>query len=137
MNEQIRIRVYKDSPNTSIAETKETSKKVDSSKQSKEQKAITTALLNAGKQVIAQGIQQYTKLSGNYAITDALNFINESALIVGEIAFGGPVGIIAAAVTVTSKITNAGVELVQEKRTLTFLNQGLGKIQTYGNRGDY
>jgi hypothetical protein len=137
MNERINIRVYKDAPGTSVAAIKETEKKKDSSKQSSEQKAITTALLNAGKQVISQGIQQYTKLSGNSGVTNALNYINETALIVGEIVFGGPVGMIAAGITVTSKITNAAVELVEEKRSLTFLNQGLGKIQTYGNRGEY
>jgi hypothetical protein len=51
--------------------------------------------------------------------------------------FAGPVGWISAGSMMTNKIVNYAVEIAKEKREINYLKDGLGTVQTYGNRGDY
>ena len=83
-----------------------------------------------------QGVNKYAELSGNYNVTDNLSLVLEGASMVAMM-FAGPVGWISAGSMMANKIVNYAVEIAKEKREITYLKDGLGTVQTYGNRGDY
>ena len=98
--------------------------------------AVTAALISAAKQAAMQGVNKYAELSGNYNVTDNLSLILEGASMVAMM-FAGPVGWISAGSMMANKIVNYAVEIAKEKREINYLKDGLGTVQTYGNRGDY
>ena len=69
-------------------------------------------------------------------VTDNLSLILEGASMVAMM-FAGPVGWISAGSMMANKIVNYAVEIAKEKREINYLKDGLGTVQTYGNRGDY
>ena len=83
-----------------------------------------------------QGVNKYAELSGNYNVTDNLSLVLEGASMVAMM-FAGPVGWISAGSMMANKIVNYAVEIAKEKREINYLKDGLGTVQTYGNRGDY
>ena len=98
--------------------------------------AVTAALISAAKQAAMQGVNKYAELSGNYNVTDNLSLILEGASMVAMM-FAGPVGWISAGSMMANKLVNIATTLIKEKREITYLKDGLGTVQTYGNRGDY
>ena len=145
MNDAIAIRIYKEgtaesttnrvdaTPSAQEATTQEgKANKVDGIRNS----AVTAALISAAKQAAMQGVNKYAELSGNYNVTDNLSLVLEGATMVAMM-FAGPVGWISAGSMMANKIVNYAVEIAKEKREINYLKDGLGTVQTYGNRGDY
>ena len=145
MNDAIAIRIYKEgtaesttnrvdaTPSAQEATTQEgKANKADGIRNS----AVTAALISAAKQAAMQGVNKYAELSGNYNVTDNLSLVLEGATMVAMM-FAGPVGWISAGSMMANKIVNYAVEITKEKREITYLKDGLGTVQTYGNRGDY
>jgi len=145
MNDAIAIRIYKEgtaesttnrvdaTPSAQEATTQEgKANKADGIRNS----AVTAALISAAKQAAMQGVNKYAELSGNYNVTDNLSLVLEGASMVAMM-FAGPVGWISAGSMMANKIVNYAVEITKEKREINYLKDGLGMVQTYGNRGDY
>jgi len=145
MNDAIAIRIYKEgtaesttnrvdaTPSAQEATTQEgKANKADGIRNS----AVTAALISAAKQAAMQGVNKYAELSGNYNVTDNLSLVLEGATMVAMM-FAGPVGWISAGSMMANKIVNYAVEITKEKREINYLKDGLGTVQTYGNRGDY
>ncbi|HOD61789.1 MAG TPA: hypothetical protein PKG96_06765 [Bacilli bacterium] len=145
MNDAIAIRIYKEgtaesttnrvdaTPSAQEATTQEgKANKADGIRNS----AVTAALISAAKQAAMQGVNKYAELSGNYNVTDNLSLVLEGATMVAMM-FAGPVGWISAGSMMANKIVNYAVEIAKEKREINYLKDGLGTVQTYGNRGDY
>lgn len=145
MNDAIAIRIYKEgtaesttnrvdaTPSAQEATTQEgKANKADGIRNS----AVTAALISAAKQAAMQGVNKYAELSGNYNVTDNLSLVLEGATMVAMM-FAGPVGWISAGSMMANKIVNYAVEITKEKREINYLKDGLGMVQTYGNRGDY
>ena len=145
MNDVIKVSIYKGgvdyssnggvdiTPSAQEATTQEgKANKADGIRNS----AVTAALISAAKQSLMQGVNKYAELSGNYDVTDNLSLILEGASMVAMM-FAGPVGWISAGSMMANKIVNYAVEIAKEKREINYLKDGLGTVQTYGNRGDY
>jgi hypothetical protein len=145
MNDAIAIRIYKEgtaesttnrvdaTPSAQEATTQEgKANKADGIRNS----AVTAALISAAKQAAMQGVNKYAELSGNYNVTDNLSLVLEGATMVAMM-FAGPVGWISAGSMMANKLVNIATTLAKEKREINYLKDGLGTVQTYGNRGDY
>ena len=145
MNDAIAIRIYKEgtAESTTIRVDATQSAQEATTQEGKINKtngirnsAVTAALISAAKQAAMQGVNKYAELSGNYNVTDNLSLILEGASMVAMM-FAGPVGWISAGSMMANKIVNYAVEIAKEKREINYLKDGLGTVQTYGNRGDY
>jgi hypothetical protein len=139
----LKVRIYKDGGTDEISggnggqiENTQIAPSETNKKSSIQSSAIATALINAGKQTIMQGVNAFADLSGNHKITDGISVALETASMVG-MAFAGPVGWIALSTQLVNKGINYYVEYKKESREINYLKDGLGNIQTYGNRGVY
>ena len=145
MNDAIAIRIYKEGTaesttnrvdNTPSAQEATTQEGKINKTNGIRNSAVTAALISAAKQAAMQGVNKYAELSGNYNVTDNLSLILEGASM-EAMMFAGPVGWISAGSMMANKIVNYAVEIAKEKREINYLKDGLGTVQTYGNRGDY
>lgn len=146
MNDAIAIRIYKEGTaesTTNRVDATPSQQQEASTQEGKVNKAdgirnsaVTAALISAAKQAAMQGVNKYAELSGNYNVTDNLSLVLEGATMVAMM-FAGPVGWISAGSMMANKIVNYAVEIAKEKREINYLKDGLGTVQTYGNRGDY
>lgn len=145
MNDAIAIRIYKEGATESITgvdatPTRQQEALTQEGKVNKadgiRNSAVTAALISAAKQSLMQGVNKYAELSGNYDVTDNLSLILEGASMVAMM-FAGPVGWISAGAAMANKLVNIATTLIKEKREINYLKDGLGVVQTYGNRGDY
>jgi len=146
MNDAIAIRIYKEGTaesTTNRVDATPSQQQEAATQEGKANKAdgirnsaVTAALISAAKQSLMQGVNKYAELSGNYDVTDNLSLILEGASMVAMM-FAGPVGWISAGSMMANKFVNIATTLIKEKREITYLKDGLGTVQTYGNRGDY
>ena len=146
MNDAIAIRIYKEGTaesTTNRVDATPSQQQEAATQEGKANKAdgirnsaVTAALISAAKQSLMQGVNKYAELSGNYNVTDNLSLILEGASMVAMM-FAGPVGWISAGSMMANKLVNIATTLTKEKREITYLKDGLGTVQTYGNRGDY
>lgn len=146
MNDAIAIRIYKEGTaesTTNRVDATPSQQQEAATQEGKANKAdgirnsaVTAALISAAKQSLMQGVNKYAELSGNYDVTDNLSLILEGASMVAMM-FAGPVGWISAGSMMANKLVNIATTLIKEKREITYLKDGLGTVQTYGNRGDY
>ena len=146
MNDAIAIRIYKEGTaesTTNRVDATPSQQQEAATQEGKANKAdgirnsaVTAALISAAKQSLMQGVNKYAELSGNYNVTDNLSLVLEGASMVAMM-FAGPVGWISAGSMMANKLVNIATTLAKEKREINYLKDGLGTVQTYGNRGDY
>lgn len=99
------------------------------------QKAINTALVNAGKQIVSAGINQYGNLTGNTLMNKQLDSATQIAGYVGQIVAGGWVGAIAVAGQIgTSGISNY-TQRQRSNQEAQMLYERSGNITINGGRG--
>lgn len=100
----------------------------------KAREAIFTALIQAGKQAINQGINYYGQLTGDTTATRNI----QSAVSIGAdlltIAKGGWVGAIAVGTKYALQIGNSLVQTELTNRQLNYNKSLLGDISTKGSR---
>lgn len=106
----------------------------DVEKTSLKSKAINAALLSAGKDVIVQGIDIYSKMSGNTTLKTNLTNLTTGLTDIGIIATGGPVGAIAVASKYILGAANAYADSVLENKQIDYDNKQLGIISREGSR---
>ena len=101
------------------------------------QKAIKTALVNAGKNIASYGVSQYGNITGNTIaqrqIDDAINV----AGYVGQIAVGGWVGAISVGVQLTTQALNNTIATRKANQQAELLYQRSGNITIDGGRDTY
>jgi hypothetical protein len=104
-------------------------------KQNTKDKAINTALVNAGKRIASYGVSQYGNLTGNTIrqrqIDNALNI----AGYVGEIAVGGWVGAISVATQVGLGAVGDAIATNRANREAQMLYERSGNATINGGRG--
>lgn len=108
--------------------------KKDVEKNSFQQEAIISALINTGQQAISQGINSYTQLTGDSRISRLTNVATNLATDVLLIAKGGVVGAIAVATKYTLGAVNSAVQTINTNREIEYNNSLLGSISTKGSR---
>ena len=99
-------------------------------KESTTQRAINTALVNAGKQLASYGISQYGNLTGNTIRQRQIDNALQIGSYIGQIAVGGWVGL------TTSGINNV-INTRKANQQAELLYQRSGNITIDGGRGTY
>ena len=124
-----------------IRKTQETSTQTESPKQVKSsdtsttQKAVNTALVNAGKQLATYGFSQYGNLTGNTIAQRQMNNVSTLASYAMQIAVGGWVGAIAVGVQVGMGAISNFTETSKANQQSELLYQRSGNITIDGGRG--
>ena len=106
-------------------------------KENTKQKAINSALIQAGKQMASYGLSQYGNLTGNTIQQRQIDNALQVSSYVAQIAVGGWVGAIAVATQIT---TNGISNLISTRRAnqqAELLYQRSGNITIDGGRGTY
>lgn len=100
-------------------------------------KAVTTALINAGKNIASNGISQFGNITGytiaQRSIDNALNV----AGYVGQIIAGGWVGAIAVGAQITTQAIANSIAVRKANQQAELLYQRSGNITIDGGRGTY
>ena len=104
-------------------------------KSSTKDKAVNTALINAGKRKINYGVSQYGSITGNTIkgrqMQDAINV----AGYISQIAIGGVVGAISVATEIGLDAVSNAVETSKANRQAEMLYQRSGNATLNGGRG--
>lgn len=95
--------------------------------------AVNVALINAGKQMLTQGIQQYADLTGNYSMAQAFDTVMSIGADAALLATG-PVGWIAVGAKYALNISNSFVQQKKTLREIELMQQRAGYISTQGSR---
>ena len=95
--------------------------------------AVNNALINAGKQVLTQGLKQYADLTGSYVMAESFDTIMSIGADVAMLATG-PVGWIAVGTKHALNISSSIIGQVKADRELDFQRQRAGYISTQGSR---
>ena len=97
--------------------------------------AINVALVNAGKQIVSTGINQYGNLTGNTLMNKQLDNVNQIAGYVGQVLVGGWVGAIAVAGQVTAQGINDFSNRRRANQEAEMLYERSGNVTINGGRG--
>lgn len=103
-------------------------------KPSLQTQAINTAIIGYAKQAVTEGINQYVKLTGNYALSNASNMIMSFASDALIIAKGGYVGLATVGVKYTLKAGQSYVDQIIADRNTNFMRSRYGDISMRGSR---
>lgn len=106
-------------------------------KENTTQRAINTALVNAGKRLASYGISQYGNLTGNTIRQRQIDNALQIGSYVGQIAVGGWVGAIAVGVQLTTSGINNAIATRKANQQAELLYQRSGNITIDGGRGTY
>lgn len=134
---KIHVIIQKDQTNSEIYSQEESqglASEKDVEKPSVEKQAVATALLQAGQQALAQGIDSYITITGNYQLGKAISFVSGIATDVLTIAKGGWVGAIAVGTKYTLNAVKSFTNTYVQNREIEYNNQMLGAISRQGSR---
>lgn len=122
------------SPSTEISGEETVSRDKEQGKPSIGQKAVNTAIINAGKQAMMQGIKHYGTLTGNYQLERQMNVMLGLTADMLMIAKGGPVGVVAVATRHALNIASSVVEQRVADRERDLAIQRAGEISLRASR---
>lgn len=119
---------------TEMSSEAEVSTSAEQGKPSVTQNAVNTAIINAGKQAMMQGIKHYGTLTGNYQVERQINEIIGVGADILMIAKGGPVGVIAVATRHALNITQSIVQQRVADRENNLAIQRAGELSLKASR---
>lgn len=120
---------------TQASSTAETQAKPNAKgKRSVQQGAINAALIQVGKQMVSQGIQQFGNLTGNYAAIEGLNAVTSIGADIATIAVGGVAGAVAVAGKYAIQFATSFADNARKREEHNFTVERLGRISTKGSR---
>lgn len=99
-----------------------------------ERKAITAALIQAGKQAAVQGVNVYGQLTGDITTTKSIQGVITIGADILTIAKGGWVGAIAVGTKYALQTANSFAMTTNTNRQLDYNKSLLGEISTKGSR---
>lgn len=135
MPEPIEIVIRKTQDTSTQSTTKQN--KDTKGKEDVQQKAINTALINAGKQLASYGLSQYGNITGNTIRQRQIDNSLQIASYVGQILAGGWVGAISVGVQLTTAGINNTVSTRKANQQAELLYQRSGNVTLNGGRGTY
>lgn len=130
----IKIAIEKDMTAEGVAPEYKKEGTVEPGKITPQQRAVNTALIGAGKQVLSQGIKQYGKITGDYATVNAIDNVISIGSDIAMIAVGGVVGVIAVVAKHGLQTANLAIETMQSNRTIDLATERAGLISVKGSR---
>lgn len=134
MPEPIEIVIRKSQEQSTQPSVEEKNKK---GKENTKQKAINSALIQAGKQLASYGVSQYGNLTGNTIRQRQIDNALQVGSYIGQIAVGGWVGAIAVGVQLTTSGINNAIATRKANQQAELLYQRSGNITIDGGRGTY
>jgi len=103
-------------------------------KTSVQQGAVNAAIIQVGKQMLSQGINQYAELTGDYYTAGVLNAASSIGADVATIAIGGVPGAIAVAGEYALQFATSFVQQTRLTQEHKYTIERLGDISTKGSR---
>lgn len=98
-------------------------------------KAMNTALVNAGKRIASAGISQYGNLTGNTLMNKQLDTGTQIAGYIGEIMVGGWVGVASVATQIGVQGISNFTQRQRSNQEANMLYERSGNITINGGRG--
>lgn len=108
--------------------------KKEKGKTSVQQGAVNAAIIQVGKQMLSQGINQYAELTGDYYTAGVLNAASSIGADIATIAIGGVAGAIAVAGKYTLQFATSFVQQTRLTQEHKYTIERLGDISTKGSR---
>lgn len=99
--------------------------------------AMSTALINAGKQMASYGLSQYGNITGTKATSNELDAITSVMGYGMQIVMGGVVGASAVAVQLGTSAINNYISNTKANQEANLLLQRSGNANVNGGRGTY
>lgn len=99
--------------------------------------AMSTALINAGKQMASYGLSQYGNITGTKATSNELDAITSVVGYGMQIVMGGVVGASAVAVQLGTRAINNYISNTKANQEANLLLQRSGNANVNGGRGTY
>lgn len=135
MAEPIEIVIRKSGETFYQAQTPSATSKGGKGSSSVTQKAMNTALVNAGKQIVSAGINQYGNLTGNTLANKQLDNATQVAGYVGQIIAGGMIGVIAVGTQLGVQGIANYVNRQKSNQEAQMLYERSGNVTINGGRG--
>lgn len=98
-------------------------------------KAVNTALVNAGKRMVSAGINQYGNLTGNTLMNKQLDTATQVAGFVGEILVGGWIGVASVATQIGAQGISNFTQRQRSNQEAQMLYERSGNVTINGGRG--
>jgi hypothetical protein len=98
------------------------------------QKAVNGALIQVGKQMISQGINQYSNLTGDYTTAETINFITTLGADIATVAAAGPAGAVYVAGKYAIQLATSSINQFRKEQEHAINLQRLGDISVKGSR---
>lgn len=99
-----------------------------------QQEAVNAAILQVGKQLMTQSINQFGNLTGNYYANEVLNAVTNIGTDLATIAIGGPAGAVLVAGKYATQLITSSVEQARKTQEHEFTRERLGQISIKGSR---
>lgn len=98
-------------------------------------KAVNTALVNAGRRLVSSGINQYGNLTGNTLMNKQLDTATQVAGYVGEILVGGWIGVASVATQIGAQGISNFTQRQKSNQEAQMLYERSGNVTINGGRG--
>lgn len=95
---------------------------------------INTAVVGYARQAVTEGINQYAKLTGNYALANAATLATSLSSDALMIIKGGPAGLAAVGVKYALKFEQSYVEQMISDRNTNFMRSRFVSVSRRGSR---
>lgn len=99
-----------------------------------QKQAVNGALIQVGKSIISQGINQYGDLTGNYYASDVINAVTNIGSDLATLALAGPAGAVLVAGKYAIQAISSSVNQARKTQEHNFSVERLGRISTKGSR---
>ena len=131
---QIDVIIHKDTEQRAVAVENQRALMVEPGKPNLQTQAINTALIDAGRSIIMQGMSHYGDLTGDYMsqarVNEALGLAGDVLMIVK----GGVVGAIAVGVKYATQAINSMIQQRQNNIRVDYMRKHTGYIEAKGSR---
>lgn len=131
---QIDVIIHKDTEQRAVAVEGQRALMLEPGKPNLQTQAINTALINAGRSIIMQGMSHYGDLTGDYMsqarVNEALGLAGDVLMIVK----GGVVGAIAVGAKYATQAINSMIQQRQNNIRVDYMRKHTGYIEAKGSR---
>jgi len=131
---QIDVIIHKDTEQRAVAVENQRALMVEPGKPNLQTQAINTALIDAGRSIIMQGMSHYGDLTGDYMsqarVNEALGLAGDVLMIVK----GGVVGAIAVGAKYATQAINSMIQQRQNNIRVDYMRKHTGYIEAKGSR---
>ena len=131
---QVDIIIHKDTEQRAVAVENQRALMVEPGKPNLQTQAINTALIDAGRSIIMQGMAHYGDLTGDYMsqarVNEALGLAGDVMMIVK----GGVVGAIAVGAKYATQAINSMIQQRQNNIRIDYMRKHTGYIEAKGSR---